>query len=536
MVAMTSLRRAKNGDWFSRKGIPGDVREAYKLAYGVALEERFRLPSSVSLGDAKAELRDWDATISSRIEKLRADTSGKRIKLTQRQRSALVGDWYVWFTSQFEEEPGTPEDWGSRHAQLQAIYDRFDVGSVGVGERLGTAAQRHIRAKVIELGMTATFLAERGLALDEETAGPFIDSVEGELPAAIGLLKRRAGGDYSTDERRERFAQDAHRPQASNVKLAGMNCWQAFEAWVNERRPAAATVGRWRAVFTGLNSHFESRDVATITDEDAVEWKNALVTEDRSAGVVNDVWMTAAVTVFNWLRQNKKVKENPFDGVRVAAPKKVKRREREFEPHEWKAILTATLTSPGTRLKAEKAAARRWVPWLCAYTGSRPGEMTQLHGASVRQQAGIWIIEITPEDGAVKGASFRKVPIHEHLIEMGFLDFVRETGQGPLFYDPSAKRAESKDPTKPVRPPFVIARQKLAEWVRNDVGVTDPDISPNHAWRHTFKRQAARAGMEKRFRFAFCGHESDDVGDIYETPTIEDMAEELKKFPRYEID
>lgn len=246
--------------------------------------------------------------------------------------------------------------------------------------------------------------------------------------------------------------------------------------------------------------------------------------------------MTAAVTVFNWLRQNKKVKENPFGGVRVAAPKKVRRREREFEPHEWKAILKATLASPGTRLKAEKAAARRWVPWLCAYTGSRPGEMTQLHGASVRQQAGIWIIEITPEDGTVKGASFRKVPIHEHLIEMGFLDFVREAGQGPLFYDPSAKRTESKDPTKPVRPPFVIARNKLAEWVRNDVGVTDPDISPNHAWRHTFKRQAARVKMEKRFRFAFCGHESDDVGDIYETPTIEDMAEELNKFPRYEID
>lgn len=63
------------------------------------------------------------------------------------------------------------------------------------------------------------------------------------------------------------------------------------------------------------------------------------------------------------------------------------------------------------------------------------------------------------------------------------------------------------------------------------MGVTDPDISPNHAWRHTFKRQAARTGMERRFRFAFCGHESDEVGDIYETPTLEDMAEELKKFP-----
>jgi integrase len=81
----------------------------------------------------------------------------------------------------------------------------------------------------------------------------------------------------------------------------------------------------------------------------------------------------------------------------------------------------------------------------------------------------------------------------------------------------------------------VIALNKLAEWVRKDVGVTDPGISPNHAWRHTFKRIAARAGMERRFRFAFCGHEDGDVGDQYETPTLQDMAEELKKFPRYGV-
>lgn len=28
-VPMTSLSRAPNGDWFARKGIPKDVREAY---------------------------------------------------------------------------------------------------------------------------------------------------------------------------------------------------------------------------------------------------------------------------------------------------------------------------------------------------------------------------------------------------------------------------------------------------------------------------------------------------------------------------
>jgi hypothetical protein len=46
---------------------------------------------------------------------------------------------------------------------------------------------------------------------------------------------------------------------------------------------------------------------------------------------------------------------------------------------------------------------------------------------------------------------------------------------------------------------------------------------------------AARAGIERRIRFGFCGHTSKDEGDRYETPSVEDLAVEGRKFPRYEI-
>lgn len=82
---------------------------------------------------------------------------------------------------------------------------------------------------------------------------------------------------------------------------------------------------------------------------------------------------------------------------------------------------------------------------------------------------------------------------------------------------------------------YVQSRQKLASWVRK-LGVNDPGVGPNHGWRHTFKRRAGRAKIEKRIRFAFCGHTSNDVGDIYELPSIEDLAEAIKDFPRYPVD
>jgi integrase len=178
------------------------------------------------------------------------------------------------------------------------------------------------------------------------------------------------------------------------------------------------------------------------------------------------------------------------------------------------------------------AMARRWVPWLCAYSGSRPGEITQLRAQDVQCQNGLWVIRITPEAGAVKGRRARVVPIHEHLVEQGFVKFAEAHGNGPLFYDAGGRRTDASDPLKPVRAPWVKAREKLAEWVRS-LGVTDPNISPNHAWRHTFKRHARRAGIERHVRDAICGHTLRDVGDKYEAPTVEDMAVELKKFPRY---
>jgi integrase len=106
----------------------------------------------------------------------------------------------------------------------------------------------------------------------------------------------------------------------------------------------------------------------------------------------------------------------------------------------------------------------------------------------------------------------------------------------PLFYNTkSPSKSATSDRTKPARPRPVTTRSRLAEWVRKDCGVTDPEVSPNHSWRHTFKRRAARAGIEQRIRDAMCGHAPKVVGDEYETPDITDLIEAMKKFPRYDL-
>ena len=90
------------------------------------------------------------------------------------------------------------------------------------------------------------------------------------------------------------------------------------------------------------------------------------------------------------------------------------------------------------------------------------------------------------------------------------------------------------DVTNPRKPRAVKAREHVAAWVRS-LGVDDPELQPNHAWRHTFKQVAHRHGISEHISDCITGHSPATVGRGYGAPTLGDMAAALKRFPRYEV-
>lgn len=370
------------------------------------------------------------------------------------------------------------------------------------------------------------------LSADDQAA--LLDDVRPDFMAALRLLRARSKGNYRPDTYSARFPIK----DTSRTKLAGLTVWKLFELWIRETKPKGSTVTRWRAVFQNLDEALAGKDVTAITVDDAVEWKSTLVTEKRTVKTANVVWLGATRSVFGWAKQERKIVSNPFEGLSFARVKeKPVMRDKDFTVEEWRTLLRAALESePGDR-KPGLAAAIRWLPWLCAYTGARSGEIAQLRGQDVQQHRdGFWTITITPDAGTVKTNKVRTVPLHEHLVEMAFPAFARARGPGPLFYDGSiVRKAGSDDVTKPVAPPAQMVRQRMSEWAR-EVGVTDKNISPNHAWRHTFKRRAARFGLEPRIRDGMCGHAARDVASHYETASVEDLAKAMERFERYDLD
>src|SRR6185369_2524048 len=139
---------------------------------------------------------------------------------------------------------------------------------------------------------------------------------------------------------------------------------------------APTTVSRWRAVFVKLKANFPAVNAGQITAEQARKWITSLVDDTRTADTVASVWIPAARRVFSWGVQEKLIGANPFAEVKVEKAKKVVRRDGQwFTDDEIAIILRAC--SRHAQPKTATHRARRWVMWLCAYSGARAGEITQ---------------------------------------------------------------------------------------------------------------------------------------------------------------
>ncbi|KFG67707.1 hypothetical protein [Microvirga sp. BSC39] len=132
-------------------------------------------------------------------------------------------------------------------------------------------------------------------------------------------------------------------------------------------------------------SHVGSGDLANITREQLIEWKNALLDEGLNPLSVRDACLASAKALFSFLVSEGKLDGNPALGIEVAVSMRAKLRDPEFTDTEAETILSATLAPFSNLISPEHAAARRWVPWLCAYLGARVNELTQLRPEDVKE-------------------------------------------------------------------------------------------------------------------------------------------------------
>lgn len=151
--------------------------------------------------------------------------------------------------------------------------------------------------------------------------------------------------------------------------------------------------------------------------------------------------------------------------------------------------------------------------------------LAQLRKQDLRRIGEHWVITITPEAGTVKTNEAREVVLHPHLAELGFPEFVAKAPAGHLFLKP----AKDGD----VRGPLRGLKNRLAAFAREVV--PDPNVAPNHGWRHRFKTIGMEAGVAPRVLDAIQGQAPRSVADSYGDVTVKTMAEAIGRLPRVEV-
>lgn len=334
-------------------------------------------------------------------------------KLTHKQIIAIAGEFYRSLIDDHADEPGDPSTW-----QYRLFYDRAyfnpeqvkitKLGNWSIDPRLVIARRydRPIRA----------FLIDRGLQVDEATFEKVRHEVRRALRQAHETLGRHAQGDYRPDPDAGRFPpaeiiKEALTPKEELMAKTRISITGTFEAYATETKNSPRTKKRWRPIMKALEA--EVGDLQKITPDWCVAWKDRLLAQGLANKTVQEVYLASLRAVCKWAVRNRRIAANPLEGIGVKVKEKRRNRtSKGYTDAEAVLLLSATLQPAPDRMSPKNKAARRWVPWLCAYTGARVGEIAQMRKEDVFEKDGVWIMHVTPEAGTTKTGFPRDVPIH----------------------------------------------------------------------------------------------------------------------------
>jgi integrase len=171
-----------------------------------------------------------------------------------------------------------------------------------------------------------------------------------------------------------------------------------------------------------------------------------------------------------------------------------------------------------------------------AYTGCRVSEIADCstrdfnfvkNGDPEKVIPGKWFLFISEdhrEPGCtVKGHKDRYVPLHPEIVKrlIPYMErVVAEHGHGPLF--------RHVRPDKNGRRSTYIAR-KIDDWM--DGVIKDPNLAPNHSFRHYLKSQLLDRDVPERISDAITGHKTPGIGRKYEHVEMTKKFKAVRKLP-----
>jgi hypothetical protein len=326
--------------WWFRRRVPKEY-----LRFGMPTEIKFSLGTK----DFK------EAEILCQEENLRLEREWRVTlvgtppdEFSHLQIVALAGEFYAEMIATHRDEPGRAIDW-QQSIEKADRRKRFFIGPYGAHLRMtfGDEAQ--------------TFLRKKGIRLVGDRLEAFVRAYVAARENAARELMRNAQGDYTPNDEAARYPRfEAPKPEQQFDDL-----WSKF---CEAKKVSPATRKKWEPYFRALIKRTGISDMNRITEQHLIDWRDALLASKLSPVTVKDGHIAAAKSFFGWSKRMKKIATNPAAEVHVEISDKHEKEMRGFTDKEAAIILSAALAPMSKLMSAENAAARKWVPWLCAYS------------------------------------------------------------------------------------------------------------------------------------------------------------------------
>lgn len=503
-----------SGIYHYRRRIPDDVRRALRELDAHSAEssprqdkreEKKRLGRDET--KAKAAWAKYDHEVEARWERLR---KGRIQGLTPVQMQALAGEIYRRWVKGFRGfHAGASAGFALMAMQEidREIPRQIITPDEDEDEFLERFHGHHVDA----------VLASRGLIVHWRTREELILAAQRAAKHACRTVLKRAAGDLRPDPDEDLYPAW---PDPATSTLSGL-----CALWIRAQATAKPeTHAAFKTCIDKFIAFIGRDDVVELSADDIRGWLTHLKENQGLSDVrIKDGYLAAIKTVLNSARKRGLITENPCDAIAYDCKATQRTREKDLRDSEVYAILKAS-RQPQEEVSEDVANARRWVPWLLAYTGARVAEMTRLESKHIIREADVWGIDIQRS----KNGRPRIVPIHRDLIEQGFLDFVRRREGMPLFFD--GKKLKEKTLTI-----HKTRAEGLAEWARKVAGIEPGAVAPNHGWRHRFKTECRRIAMDREVRLYIQGHSFQMEGEKYGFFPIDVTAAWMESFPRYDV-
>jgi integrase len=498
----------RSGVYWLRKRVPADL-----VALVGRREEYFSLQTR-DPEEAKRRHVDEMARLEARWAALRA---GPRT-ITEREAHELAVEAHDRWLEEFREFPSRQTFWPTEiGAELWStlIGSRTPSGELLTSDKTLVAK---VRLQEWCSEQADILIQRRGLLVDDAGREQLARAVAAAIQRASLTLSRLARGDRVELDGVSTplfVAQPAAKPvRAAPTPGQPVRFEELVEAWAAETGPAPKTKYEWSRVFRKLASFAGHDDASRVTSDDIIRWKDKLVSDGLNPKTIRDANIAAVRGILKWAVKNRRIHQNPAEHVSIDVKRKPGQSIRGFTDEEASRVLRAAAS--------EVDPVRRWIPWICAFTGARLSEVCQLRVEDIQQVGSVWVMRFDAEAGSLKNVnSERTIPIHSALIAGGFLKLVEARGAGPLFPslrpDTFGKRGGN-------------GTKLLGRWVRG-LGLTDERINPSHSWRHRFKTLARRHELKTDVADAITGHGRRSIGDTYGEYEIAAMQREIEKIP-----